>query len=146
MQAMYDFLRSVCADLVVVQGDFDESTKWPDTAIVNVGQFKIGVCHGHQCIPWGDRDAIAMLHRRLAVDILVTGHTHSFGAYRHEGCIVINPGSATGAYSTINQSPSPSFALMDIDGGRATVYIYELDAGGEFKVEKIEFSKEKEKK
>ena len=30
-QAAYDYLRSVCADLAVTQGDFDESTKWPDT-------------------------------------------------------------------------------------------------------------------
>lgn len=138
---MYDFLRSVSADVVVSQGDFDESTKWPDTAVVNIGDFKIGVCHGHQAVPWGDRDALSIIQRRLGVDILVTGHTHAFGAYRHDGGIVINPGSATGAYSSCNPNPTPSFALMDINGGRATVYIYEL-VHGEIKVDKIEFSKE----
>ena len=143
LQAMQDLLRSVCADLTVTQGDFDESTKWPDTAVVNVGDFRIGVCHGHQSVPWGDRDALAVLQRRLDVDILVTGHTHTFGAYRHDGCIVINPGSATGAYSLTagDPAPNPSFALMDVDGRRATVYLYELEQG-EIKVEKIEFSKE----
>ncbi len=95
-ESMYDYLRSICSDVVVTQGDFDESTKWPDTAVVSVGDFKIGVCHGHQIIPAGDRDALAVLIRRLGVDILVTGHSHTFGAYKHEGCLVINCGSAYG--------------------------------------------------
>ena len=33
VQAAYDYLRSVCADVTVTQGDFDESTKWPDTQV-----------------------------------------------------------------------------------------------------------------
>jgi hypothetical protein len=32
----------------VVRGDFDESTSYPDQKVVTVGQFRIGVCHGHQ--------------------------------------------------------------------------------------------------
>ena len=31
------------------------------------------------------------------MDILVTGHTHQFKAHEHEGRLLINPGSATGA-------------------------------------------------
>ena len=139
-EAMYDYLRSVSSDVVVSQGDFDESTKWPDTAVVETGGFRIGVCHGHQIVPSGDRDALAVLIRRLNVDILVTGHTHAFGAYKHEGCLVINPGSATGAFSATQPAATPSFALMDVDGSRATVYVYEL-LGEEIKVDKIEFTK-----
>ena len=93
-----------------------------------------------QVIPWGDLDSLAMLQRQLGVDILVTGHTHQFTAYKHEGGVVINPGSATGAYSSINQDVNPSFVLMDIDGFRAVVYVYEL-IDGEVKVDKIEFKK-----
>lgn len=36
-QAMYEYLRSVCADVTVTQGDFDESTKWPDTEVGRAG-------------------------------------------------------------------------------------------------------------
>jgi vacuolar protein sorting-associated protein 29 len=141
-ESMYDYLRSICSDVVVTQGDFDESTKWPDTAVVSVGGFKIGVCHGHQVIPSGDREALAVLIRRLDIDILVTGHSHTFGAYKHEGCLVINCGSATGSWSQSCPSPTPSFALMDVDGTRATVYMYELLDKDELKVEKVEFTKE----
>lgn len=81
-----------------------------------------------------------MLQRQLDVDILVTGHTHQFKAYKHEGGVVINPGSATGAYSSFTFDVNPSFVLMDIDGLRVVVYVYEL-IDGEVKVDKIDFKK-----
>lgn len=81
-----------------------------------------------------------MLQRQLDVDILVTGHTHQFKAYKHEGGVVINPGSATGAYSGFTYDVNPSFVLMDIDGLRVVVYVYEL-IDGEVKVDKIDFKK-----
>jgi vacuolar protein sorting-associated protein 29 len=66
-----------------------------------VGQFRIGLCHGHQVVPWGDIESLAMLQRQLDVDILITGHTHKFEALEHENKFYINPGSATGAFSAI---------------------------------------------
>ncbi|EMS58026.1 hypothetical protein TRIUR3_33746 [Triticum urartu] len=91
-------------------------------------------------VPWGDLDSLAMLQRQLDVDILVTGHTHQFKAYKHEGGVVINPGSGTGAHSSITYDVNPSFVLMDIDGLRVVVYVYEL-IDGEVKVDKIDFKK-----
>lgn len=32
-QSVYEYLRSVCSDVRVVQGDFDEDTKWPDSEV-----------------------------------------------------------------------------------------------------------------
>ena len=29
--------------------------------MVTVGQFKIGICHGHQVVPWGDPESLAMV-------------------------------------------------------------------------------------
>nr|CAN73083.1 hypothetical protein VITISV_025143 [Vitis vinifera] len=65
------------------------------TVPLSLRQFKLGLRHGHRVIPWGDLDSLAVLQRQLDVDILVTGHTHRFTAYKHEGGVVINPGSAT---------------------------------------------------
>ncbi|RZS14320.1 hypothetical protein BHM03_00046000 [Ensete ventricosum] len=50
----------------------------------------------------------------MDVDILVTGHIHQFKAYKHEGGVVINPGSATGVHSSITYDANPSFVLLDI--------------------------------
>ena len=148
-----------------------------------------------QVVPWGDKEALAILQRQMDVDILVTGHTHAFEVGRarergrfaklalalmaggrrgplraadgrpvHRQCqarscpghapspeagaapfpvtppspqnpsnsprlvthqadmygerLQINPGSATGAYSSITPEAKPSFVLMDIDGSK----------------------------
>lgn len=142
VQSMYDYLKSICSDVIIAQGDFDESTKWPDTAILTIGDLRIGVCHGHQVLPWGDSDALAILQSRLNVDILVTGHTHAFSAYQHGDRLILNPGSVTGVLSSpSNRNPTPSFALMDVNKNTATVYVYEL-VDGEIKVDKVEYVKE----
>ena len=39
-------------------------------------------------------------------------------AEKYEDRIIINPGSATGAFSIITEAPLPSFVLMDIDGDK----------------------------
>jgi hypothetical protein len=102
--------------------------------------FDIVIVTALQIIPWGDLDSLAMLQRQLDVDILITGHTHQFKAYKHEGGVIINPGSATGAFSSITYDVNPSFVLMDIDGLRVVVYVYEL-IEGVVKVDKIDFKK-----
>ncbi len=68
-----------------------------------MGQFKIGLIHGHQVIPWGDMASLALLQRQLDVDILISGHTHKFEAFENENKFYINPGSATGAYSPLER-------------------------------------------
>lgn len=50
----------------MVRGEFDdESMKYPDTKVVTVGQFRIGLCHGHQIIPWGDSRVSLLSYIRL---------------------------------------------------------------------------------
>ncbi|XP_020541161.1 vacuolar protein sorting-associated protein 29 isoform X2 [Jatropha curcas] len=126
IKEVHDYLKSLCPDLHITRGEYDEGSRYPETKTLTIGQFKLGICHGHQ--------------RQLDVDILVTGHTHQFKAYKHEGGVVINPGSATGAYSSVTYDTNPSFVLMDIDGLRVVVYVYEL-IDGEVKVDKIDFKK-----
>jgi vacuolar protein sorting-associated protein 29 len=51
----FDYLKTLATDVHVVRGDFDDAnTNWPEQKVVTVGQFKIGLCHGHQIAPWGD--------------------------------------------------------------------------------------------
>lgn len=61
------------------------------------------------------------------------------------GALLINPGSATGAYSMVAQNPVPSFVLIDINGSAAVVYVYELvdtdEEGPQVKVDKLFFNK-----
>lgn len=41
--------------------------------MVQIGGFRVGLCHGHQVTPAGEVEALASLHRSLDVDVLITG-------------------------------------------------------------------------
>jgi vacuolar protein sorting-associated protein 29 len=140
-----------------VRGDFDDDTTFPDSKVIQIGQFKIGLIHGHQIVPWGDAHSLAMVQRQLDVDILITGNTHRNEVNEYEGKWFINPGSITGAYrlnislylsgndnlytrSTLTIDVTPSFILLAIQGSKVVTYVYELH-GDQVDVSKSEFSK-----
>jgi len=145
-----DYFKSLAGDVHVVRGDFDEGTflpgvadSLPETKVVPIGSFKVGLCHGHQVVPWGDPEALSALQRQLDCDIVISGHTHRFKAYEAEGKLFVNPGSATGAFSAsfpLDEEPVPSFVLMDISGNKVITYVYELH-GDDVKVKKIDHVK-----
>jgi vacuolar protein sorting-associated protein 29 len=94
----YDELKSLAPNVHVVRGEFDEDTTYPESKVIQIAQFKIGLMHGHQIVPWGDAHSLAVVRRQLDVDILITGHTHRNEVNEYEGKWFINPGSITGAY------------------------------------------------
>jgi vacuolar protein sorting-associated protein 29 len=136
----FDYLKTLASDVHVVRGDFDDNIGYPEQKVVTVGQFRIGLCHGHQVVPWGDVQSLGMVQRQLDVDILISGQTHKFEAYEHESKFYINPGSATGSYSALNSSIIPSFVLLDIQQSTVIAYVYQL-IGDDVKVERIEYKK-----
>ncbi len=98
----YDELRGLAPNVHIVRGDFDDdSFGFPDSKIIQIGQFKIGLIHGHQIVPWGDAHSLAMIQRQMNVDILITGNTHRNEVNEYEGKWFINPGSITGAYRSL---------------------------------------------
>jgi vacuolar protein sorting-associated protein 29 len=136
----HDELRALAPNVHVVRGDFDEDPNLPDSKVLQIGQFKIGLIHGHQIVPWNDHDSLAMIQRQLDVDILISGHTHRNEVNHFDGKWFINPGSITGAYSTLTTEVFPSFILLAIQGSKVVTYVYELH-NGEVQVAKSEFSK-----
>ena len=137
----YDWLKSLSNDFHTVKGDFDEGDI-PEKKVVQIGEFKIGMIHGHQVLPWGDLDALTNIQRELGCDILLSGHTHQIGVQVKEKKFYINPGSISGAFSHLIADPNPSFVLMVLQGEEAIVYLYVLsDKSQKFELSKIEFSK-----
>uniref|UniRef100_A0A1I7TNM4 Vacuolar protein sorting-associated protein 29 n=1 Tax=Caenorhabditis tropicalis TaxID=1561998 RepID=A0A1I7TNM4_9PELO len=140
----FDYLRTLSSDVHVVKGEFDDETlKYPDTKVVTVGQFRIGVCHGHQVIPWGDSRMLELLARQLDVDILVTGNTYECSAVEKGGRFFVDPGSATGSFSVNKTGPvTPSFALLDVQADNVVTYLYRL-IDDSVKVDRIIYKKSK---
>jgi vacuolar protein sorting-associated protein 29 len=136
----HDELKSLAPNVHIVRGDFDEDQSFPESKVIQIGQFKIGLIHGHQIVPWGDAHSLAMIQRQMDVDILITGHTHKNEVNEYEGKWFINPGSITGSYSTLTTDVVPSFILLAIQGTKVVTYVYELN-GDQVDVSKSEFSK-----
>lgn len=144
----YDDLRQLAPNIHIVAGDceFDRSNSpgeavFPATRTLQVGDFKIGVIHGHQIVPWGDHHAISAVRRKLDADILIFGHTHRCEITQHDGHFHINPGSITGSFSPMQDDVIPSFILLAVQGSNVVCYVYEL-INGELEVSKTEFSKD----
>merc|ERR1712087_808116 len=52
---MDDYLRTLANSVHIVRGDLDSATglaDLPETKCVRIGEFSIGICHGHQVVPW----------------------------------------------------------------------------------------------
>ena len=135
-----DDIKNLAPTVHIVRGSFDEDPSLPESKVVQIGQFKIGLMNGHQIVPWGDPHSLAMVQRQLDVDILITGHTHRNESTEYKGKWFINPGSITGAYSTITADVTPSFILLSIQGSKVVIYGYELK-NDQVEVTRSEFSK-----
>ncbi len=137
----YDWLKSLSNDFHSVKGDFDEGDM-PEQKLVTIGEFKIGMIHGHQVLPWGNIESLSSIQRQLDCDILLSGNTHEIDVKVADNKLYINPGSISGAFSNCVADPSPSFVLMVLQGQEAIIYLYVLnDRTQKFEVNKIEFTK-----
>ena len=130
--SLLERMQSLGQAVHVVRGDFDEDKAFaslPETIVTNIGKFKVGIINGQSISPLGDKTALAWAMHKLDVDILVSGGTHKFGITDLGNKWLIDPGSATGAYSgdlaLAKEKAVPSFMLMAVQGAQAVVYIYE---------------------
>ena len=138
---MLAYFRSLSSNVICTKGDLDELGDLPETAVTTVGDVRLGVLHGHQVVPWGDKESLAIWQRKLDVDVLISGHTHTQKYYEFDGKLFINPGSITGAHSAFDCDVVPSFALLDIQGTNVTTFLYQIEED-ELKVKRKTFAKQ----
>jgi vacuolar protein sorting-associated protein 29 len=135
-----DWVKSLAPNVHFVKGDFDDGSSFPESKSVTLGDWKVSLVHGHQIIPWGDTEALANYQRLNDCDILVHGHSHKLNIQTLYGKYFVNPGSVTGAYSSLTSDVSPSFLLMAFQGNEITAYVYEIK-DGELSINKVQLSK-----
>ena len=110
-QQTFDWLHSLSNDFHVIKGDYDINRNFPDRKAIQIGNFRIGIIHGHQIIPMGDLEILSNIQRELDCDILVSGYTHQLSVNTKENKLYINPGSLTGALSPLIEDSVPIFWL-----------------------------------
>ncbi|KAH3666435.1 hypothetical protein WICMUC_005703 [Wickerhamomyces mucosus] len=95
-----EFLQNISPDFQLVKGEFDENTGLPLSLVITHGSLRIGFTNGYTVVPRNDPLSLLTLARQLNADVLIWGSSHKVEAYTLEGKFFINPGSATGAFST----------------------------------------------
>ncbi|MHC8517239.1 metallophosphoesterase [Sporosarcina sp. ITBMC105] len=77
----------------VVRGNCDRDGRFPESLLVEVGDKRIFVLHGHEhdC----KRSMLPLYYEALErqADIVLFGHSHLYGAEMKEGILFVNPGS-----------------------------------------------------
>ena len=137
----YDWLKSLSNNFHCVKGDYDLEESLPDKKCIQIGEFKIGIIHGHQVIPSDDIHSLSNIQRSLGCNILVSGYTHKLSVQVKDNALFINPGSISGAFSPFIQDNSPSFILLALQGDIAMLYLYILDnITKKFDIKKIEYT------
>ena len=88
----------------------------------------VGLTHGHQVSPRGDRSQLELVAIEKSFNILISGHTHKEEIFLQKNILLLNPGSVTGAWSFI-ASGNPSFITLSIieKTGEINAVIYQYD-------------------
>jgi hypothetical protein len=110
--------------VAAVRGNMDH-LRLPEYLEVKIGELRAGVIHGDQVYPRGDRDQLEDIGIERGVDILFNGHTHSPHIFLGR-VLLLNPGSATGAWGGGGGSMKPSFMVVQIEGRDVDVKLYEV--------------------
>jgi putative phosphoesterase len=134
------WLKGLAPEVYVVRGNMDY-LRLPVQVTVTVEGLKVGVHHGAGVHPRGDLAKLALKAKQLGVEVLVTGHTHypQVALVREQGVVIVNPGSATGAWGgDLRASLTPSFATMEVSGRKLVVEVKEV-RGSKFEVSRFEF-------
>lgn len=114
------YLNSI-APTLCVRGNMDY-LPLRDFEIVDVGGKRILLIHGHQVRPRGDKEKLYALARAAGADILIHGHTHKYEVVRYKGILMVNPGTATGAWGGSYEGGTESFALLTLNPLRVRIF------------------------
>ena len=136
----YEWLKTLSNNFYCVKGDYDFDESLPEKKCVQIGEFKIGMIHGHQVFPTGDIDSLASVQRELGCDLLVYGYDHELSIKAKDNALYLNPGSISGAFSPSIRDSTPSFIIIALQGDIAILYVYILkDESQKFEVKKYEY-------
>lgn len=80
---------------VIVQGNNDFFSDLPSETIVQLGNYKALVTHGHRYYVSMGYEHLVREAKKRHLDVVIYGHTHRPVIAREDGILVINPGSLT---------------------------------------------------
>ena len=111
--SVLDKLQALCKDIRAVYGNMDSDDvrkKLPQKQLIKVGNYNIGVMHGHGN-PNKLMDFMAEQFKNHNVDLLIFGHSHYALNEKKGNILYFNPGSPTDKIF----APYNSYGLIEIN-------------------------------
>lgn len=97
---------------LVVQGNNDIWQQFPMNKIVEIGEHRIYICHGHRDLFYGRFEMLADKCRDLGCDIGCFGHSHVPFDKKVKGVRLLNPGSIW----RNRDGSAPSYMIVTLKG------------------------------
>ncbi|WEL23531.1 metallophosphoesterase [Candidatus Nanohalovita haloferacivicina] len=120
-------------ELVAVKGNCD-FFDLPTSETFEKQGLKFGVYHGTGINPRGDHDTLSKIAEEdLEVDVLIHGHSHQEEIAKHEGKILLNPGSCTGVGGGTARPGNPTMMEIELSENELEARIIEKTEEGELK-------------
>jgi len=91
-----------------VKGNNDTEYDYPETRVIDLGECKILMIHGHQYFMGTRLEQLAKRAKHIGCTMAFFGHTHVFHVSTLEGVLLVNPGSV---YNNRDGTP-PCYALI----------------------------------
>lgn len=88
---------------------------------------KFGVYHGAGIQPRGHHPTLAETAEKLGVKVLFHGHTHQKEIAKHDGKILLNPGTCTGVGGGSSSEKNPSMMTAEISDEELEVRMWQKD-------------------
>jgi putative phosphoesterase len=116
---------SKIAPVIKVKGNMDAIEAPADQVVP--WDVPLLLTHGTSIKPRGDHEQLEQLAVSKKCKIVVTGHTHQPEVWTGSKAIILNPGSATGAWGGDGASYPPSLMLLDSNQKLVRVTLYSLE-------------------
>ena len=93
--AEYEIEHYAGCATVFVSGNNDFFSSLPREVVLQIGNYRVWVTHGHNYYVNANPDYIRKEARARGMDMVFYGHTHRPVIDQHDGLVVVNPGSLT---------------------------------------------------
>ncbi|MGB9827067.1 YfcE family phosphodiesterase [Thermosphaera chiliense] len=117
-------------NVFIVKGNMD-FLPLPAYQKLSIRDYVIGLYHGHGIYPRGDSRKLAEIAKTIGASVLITGHTHVpfVKTDPSREILLLNPGSATGAWSGELESGPPSLMIVEARDGYFEIRLFKLVGG-----------------
>ncbi|NPB00337.1 MAG: YfcE family phosphodiesterase [Crenarchaeota archaeon] len=127
---VYRWFKTLGRTVYAVEGNMDYlPLPEHETFMHPIASIRFGVVHGHQVRPRGNIVQLTEIARRLGVNVLISGHTHSPLIRVFENILHLNPGSLTGAWGGGGGTGIPSMMIVVLYENGLEVRLIELRGG-----------------